>query len=131
RPTCKVEWQPQAHLNSLCGSLHYDVLHLSFNMCPMQLCNFFDVTFDVQSTITRKSDNEPDPYCNFVGNDGFVHTMTGKAMKGDILAISPWVEEDLIKSKAKIALAERCSAIEQITDQLLPHGARANQYQQS
>jgi len=57
--------------------------------------------------------------------------MTGKAMKGDILAISPWVEEDLIKSKAKIALAERRSALEQVARQLLPGGARANQYSES
>src|SRR6266566_3001272 len=121
-PSRTCEWQPQEQLNSVLGSLQDDYPHLSFNICPMQVGNFFDVTFDGQSTIPRKSDNEPDPYCNFVGNDSFVHTMTGKAMTGDILAISPWVEEDLIKSKAKIALAERRSALEQVARQLLPGG---------
>jgi hypothetical protein len=130
-PSKTCEWQPQEWLNSVLGSLQDDYPHLSFNICPMQVVNFFDVTFDGQSTITRKSDNEPDPYCNFVGNDGFVHTMTGKAMKGDILAVSPWVEEDLIRSKAEISLAERRGALEQVAQQLLPGGARANQYPES
>jgi hypothetical protein len=130
-PSKTCEWQPQEWLNSVLGSLQDDYPHLSFNICPMQVGNFFDVTFDGQSTITRKSDNEPDPYCNFVGNDGFVHTMTGKAMKGDILAVSPWVEEDLIRSKAEISLAQRRSALEQVAQQLLPGGARANQYPES
>jgi trans-aconitate methyltransferase len=130
-PSKTCEWQPQEWLNSVLGSLQDDYPHLSFNICPMQVGNFFDVTFDGQSTITRKSDNEPDPYCNFVGNDGFVHTMTGKAMKGDILAVSPWVEEDLIRSKAEISLAERRGALEQVAQQLLPGGARANQYPES
>ena len=130
-PSKMYEWQPQEWLNSVLGSIQEDYPHLSFNICPMQVGNFFDVTFDGQSTITRKSDNEPDPYCNFVGNDGFVHTMTGKAMKGDILAVSPWVEEDLIRSKAVISLAERRIALELVARELLPGGARANQYPES
>lgn len=127
-PSKACEWQPQEWLNSVLGSLQDDYPHLYLNICPMQVGNFFDVTFDGQSTITRKSDNEPDPYCNFVGNEGFVHTVTGKALKGDILAVSPWVEEDPIKSGAEMSLAERRSALEQVARQLLPGGARANQY---
>ena len=77
-PSKTYEWQPQEWLNSVLGCIQDDYPHLYFNICPMQVGNFFDVTFDGQSTITRKSGNEPDPSCNFVGNEGFVHTVTGK-----------------------------------------------------
>ena len=97
----------------------------------MQVGNFFDVTFDGQSTITQKSDREPDPYCNFVGNEGFVHTVTGKTMKGDILAVSPWVVEDPIRATPGMSLSERRKALEQVAHQLLPGGSRANQYSES
>jgi hypothetical protein len=97
----------------------------------MQVGNFFDLTFDGQSTITKKSDRDPDPYCNFVGNEGFVHTVTGKAMKGDILAVSPWVVEDPIRSTPAMSLAERRKALEQVAHELLPGGSRANQYPES
>src|SRR2546423_11966723 len=127
--TC--DWQPQEWLNAVLGSLQDDYPHLYYNICSMQVGNFFDVTFDGQSTITQKSDREPDPYCNFVGNEGFVHTVTGKAMKGDILAVSPWVVEDPIRTTAEMPLAERRKALEQVARQLLPGGARANQYQES
>lgn len=130
-PSKTCEWQPQEWLNSVLGSLQDDYPHLYLNICPMQVGNFFDVAFDGQSTITRKSDSEPDPYCNLVGNDGFVHTVTGKALKGEILAVSPWVEDDPIKSRAQMLLAERRSALEQVARQHLPGGARANQYLES
>ncbi len=130
-PSKTCEWQPQEWLNSVLGSLQGDYPHLYLNICPMQVGNFFDVTFDGQSTITRKSDNEPDPFCNFVGNDGFVHTVTGKALRGDILAVSPWVEDDPMKSRAEMSLAERRSALEQVAQQLLPGEARANQHPES
>jgi Carbon-nitrogen hydrolase len=130
-PSKTCDWQPQEWLNAVLGSLQDDYPHLHYNICSMQVGNFFDVTFDGQSSITRKSDNEPDPYCNFVGNDGFVHTVTGKAMKGDILAISPWVEEDPIRSKPNMSLSERRAALEQVNRQVLPDGSRANQYPES
>ncbi len=129
---CKTwEWQPQEWLNSVLGSLQDDYPHLHYNICPMQVGNFFDVTFDGQSTITRKSPHEPDPCCNFVGNDGFVHTVTGKPLKGEILAMSPWVVDDPIRTKPGMALAERRAALEQVARQLLPGGSRANQYRES
>ena len=93
-PSKACVWQPQEWLNSVLGSVQDDYTHLSFNVCPMQVGNFFDITFDGQSTITKKSNNDPDPALNFVGNNGFVHTITGKPFKGDILAVSPWFIED-------------------------------------
>jgi len=130
-PSKTCDWQPQEWLNSVLGSVQDDYPHLHYNVCPMQVGNFYDVTFDGQSVITKKSDRNPDPYCNFVGNDGFVHTVTGKAMKGDILAVSPWVIEDPIKTTPEMSLAERRKALEQVARQLLPGGARANQYLES
>lgn len=129
---CKTwEWQPQEWLNSVLGSLQDDYPNLYYNVCPMQVGNFFDITFDGQSSITKKSDHEPDPQCNFVGNDGFVHTVMGKALKGEFLAIAPWVVEDPRKARHEMSLAERRSALEQVSKQLLPGGSRANQYPES
>ena len=129
---CKTwEWQPQEWLNSVLGSVQDDYPNLYVNICPMQVGNFFDITFDGQSTISMKSDSEPDPACNFVGNDGFVHTVSGKSMKGKFLAISPWVVEDPGKTNPALTLAERRAALEQVARQLLPGAARANQYRES
>ncbi len=113
---CKTwEWQPQEWLNSVLGSVQDDYPNLYVNICPMQVGNFFDITFDGQSTISMKSDSEPDPACNFVGNDGFAHTVSGKSMKGKFLAISPWVVEDPGKGNPALTLG----------------AARANQYRES
>ncbi|MFL5625858.1 MAG: nitrilase-related carbon-nitrogen hydrolase [Ktedonobacteraceae bacterium] len=127
-PSKTSEWQPQEWLNSVLGSVQAQYPHLHYNICSMQVGNFFDVTFDGQSTITMKSNLEPNPCCNFVGNDGFVHTETGQPLKGEILAISPWVVDDPIKTMPGMPLAERRKILEQVAHQLLPGGARANQY---
>ena len=129
---CKTwEWQPQEWLNSVLGSVQDDYPNLYVNICPMQVGNFFDITFDGQSTISMKSDSEPDPARNFVGNEGFAHTESGKSMKGKFLAISPWVVEDPGKTNPALTLAERRAALEQVARQLLPGAARANQYRES
>jgi hypothetical protein len=130
-PSKTSDWQPQEWLNSVLGSVQEDYPHLHYNICPMQVGNFFDLTFDGQSTITKKSEHDPDPCCNFVGNEGFVHTVTGKIMKGDILAVAPWVIEDPGRSTPGMSLTERRKALEQIAHQLLPGGSRANQYPES
>ncbi|HYK87003.1 MAG TPA: nitrilase-related carbon-nitrogen hydrolase [Ktedonobacteraceae bacterium] len=130
-PSKTADWQPQEWLNAVLGCLQDDYPHLYFNVCPMQVGNFFDVTFDGQSTITMKSEREPDPCCNFIGNDGFVHTVTGKAMKGEILAVSPWIVDDPIKAAPDISLADRRASLSLAGKQLLPGGARANQYPES
>ena len=130
-PSKTSDWQPQEWLNSVLGCLQDDYPHLYFNVCPMQVGNFFDVTFDGQSTITMKSEREPDPYCNFIGNDGFVHTVTGKAMKGEILAVSPWIVDDPIKTTPGKSLADRRAILMQAGKQLLPGGARTNQYSEA
>src|SRR5205085_7472655 len=104
---CKTwEWQPQEWLNSVLGCVQDEYPNLHYNVCPMQVGNFFDLTFDGQSTITMKSAHEPDPQCNFVGNDGFVHTVTGEVLKGEILAMSPWIVEDAVKAKPGMVGAE-------------------------
>lgn len=130
-PSKTCEWQPQEWLNAVLGCVQDDYPHVYFNICPMQVGNFFDISFDGQASITRKGDCEPDPYCNFVGNDGFVHTVTGKPMKGEILAMAPWVVEDPIHTSPAMPLAERRAALHQVARQLLPGGARANQYPES
>ena len=130
--SCKNwEWRPQEWLNSVLGSLQDDYPNLYFNVCPMQVGNFFDVTFDGQSSITKKSDHEPDPQCNFVGNDGFVHTVTGKKLKGEFLAMAPWIVEDPVKSDPGKSVAERRALLEQVGTQLLPGASQANQYRES
>ena len=123
-----ADWQPQEWLNSVLGCLQDEYPHLYFNICPMQVGNFFDLAFDGQSTITQKSERDPNPYCNFVGNEGFVHTVTGAALKGEILAMAPWVVEDPIREMPNLSVAERRAALMQVGKQLLPGGARANQY---
>ncbi|HEU0003181.1 MAG TPA: carbon-nitrogen hydrolase family protein [Ktedonobacteraceae bacterium] len=129
---CKSwEWQPQEWLNAVLGSLQEEYTHLYVNVCPMQVGNFFDITFDGQSTISMKCDTEPDPACNFVGNDGFAHTVSGEPMKGKFLAMSPWVIEDPGRANPTLSLAERRAALEQVAKQLLPGAARANQYRES
>jgi predicted amidohydrolase len=96
-PSQTYEWQPQEWLNSVLGSVQAEYPNLMFNVCPMQVGNFFDITFDGQSTITMKSPESPDPRLNFVGNDGFYHTVTGQTFTGRVLALAPWAS----------ALAER------------------------
>ncbi|HLH61897.1 MAG TPA: carbon-nitrogen hydrolase family protein [Ktedonobacteraceae bacterium] len=129
---CKTwAWQPQEWLNSVLGSVQNDYPNLYYNVCAMQVGNFYDIPFDGQSTITMKSEYEPDPQCNFVGNEGFVHTVTGRSMTGAILAMSPWVVEDPIRAKPGLTLEERRTVLEQVGRQLLPGGPRANQYCES
>ncbi len=129
---CKTwEWQPQEWLNSVLGSVQDEYANLYANVCPMQVGNFFDIAFDGQSTISIKSDAEPDPNCNFVGNDGFTHTVSGKPMKGKFLAMSPWVVDDPGKANPALSLAERRATLEHVAKQLLPGAARANQYRES
>ncbi len=129
---CKTwEWQPQEWLNAVLGSLQDEYSNLYVNICPMQVGNFFDISLDGQSTISIKSDAEPDPACNFVGNEGFRHTVSGKPMKGKFLAMSPWVVDDPVSSNPTLSLAERRTALERVAKQLLPGGARANQYCES
>lgn len=56
----------------------------------MQVGNFFDITFDGQSTIAQASTDLPADVDNFVGNAGFVHTVTGQPLTGKILAVAPY-----------------------------------------
>ncbi len=130
-PCASWEWQPQEWLNSVLGSLQDDYPNLLYNVCPMQVGNFFDIAFDGQSTISMKSDSDPDPAINFVGNDGFTHTKTGRPLKGTFLAMAPWVEDDPLKAEPGLTLAERRSRLERVARELLPGKTRANQYKES
>lgn len=127
-PSATCEWQPQEWLNSVLGSLQDEYPHLLYNVCPMQVGNFFDIIFDGQSTITMKSDCPPEPHCNFVGNDGFYHTATGKPFKGRVLALSSWAAPDPALTDSTLSLAERRALLTSFGKQLRPGGARANQY---
>lgn len=129
---CKSwEWQPQEWLNSVLGCLQDDYPNLTYNVCPMQVGNFFDIAFDGQSTITMKSGDAPDPSCNFVGNDGFTHTVTGKAMTSRFLAMSPWMVEDPGVRNPGLSLVERRAGLERVARQLLPGDERANEYREA
>ena len=127
-PSKTWEWQPQEWLNSVLGSLQDDYPNLMFNVCPMQVGNFFDILFDGQSTITMKDDCELDPQCNFVGNEGFYHTVTKKPFKGRVLALSPWAADDPARSDPSLSLAARREILTRFGKQLLPGGSLANQY---
>lgn len=127
-PSQTCEWQPQEWLNSVLGSVQAEYANLTFNVCPMQVGNFFDITFDGQSTITMKSDDPPDPRCNFVGNDGFYHTATGQPFTGRVLALAPWSANDPRQNNPARALSERRAELALVSKQLQPGGARANQY---
>lgn len=125
-PTC--EWQPQEWLNSVLGSLQDEYSNLTFNVCPMQVGNFFDLVFDGQSTITMKGDETPDPQCNFVGNEGFYHTGTHQPLTGRVLALAPWAADDPLLNDPQLSLAERRELLARFGKQLLPGASRANQY---
>ncbi len=127
-PCKEWDWQPQEWLNSVLGSLQDDYPNLMYNICPMQVGNFFDIIFDGQSTITMKSDCDPDPQRNFVGNEGFYHTVTKKPLKGQILALAPWAANDPACGDPALSLAERRETLVRLGKQLLPGGSLANQY---
>ena len=40
-PSKECTWQPQEWLNSVLGSVQEDYTHLAYNVCPMQVGNFF------------------------------------------------------------------------------------------
>lgn len=130
-PSQACLWQPQEWLNAVLGSLQDDYTHLHYNVCPMQVGNFFDLTFDGQSTITGKSNNDPDSSRNFVGNEDFIHTMTGKPLKGDILAVSSWFMQDPGHTDPRLSLEQRRTLLTQAGKQLLPGGKHANKFPES
>jgi predicted amidohydrolase len=129
-PSLLCDWQPQEWLNSVLGSVQAGYPHLQANVCAMQTGNFFDVTFDGQSTIIRKGEDIPNAVDNFVGNAGFVHTVTGEAMRGQLLAVAPWVVDDPITRDPTLTLAQRRAELHAIGRQLLPGGARAGQFRE-
>ncbi len=130
-PSVTYEWQPQEWLNAVLGSLQDEYTHLMYNVCPMQVGNFFDISFDGQSTITKKSDKNPDSMRNFVGNDGFVHTVTGKVLRGEILAVSPWYCDDPGNAAPHLSVQQRRNLLMHAGKQLLPGGVNANAYPES
>ena len=97
----------------------------------MHYGNLFDITFYGQSTISEKSYTEPDPASNFVGYDGFTHTVWGKSMKGKFLAMARWVVDVPGGANPALSLAERRAALHGVAKQLLPGAVRANQYRES
>ncbi|MBA3825270.1 MAG: hypothetical protein H0X24_15395, partial [Ktedonobacterales bacterium] len=129
-PSQTCDWQPQEWLNSVLGSVQAHYPHLQANVCAMQTGNFFDVTFDGQSTITHKGEDIPNAVDNFVGNSGFFHTVTGEAMRGQLLAVAPWVVEDPLTRDPSLTLAQRRAALHAVGQQLLPGGARAGQFRE-
>lgn len=128
-PSKSWEWQPQEWLNSVLGSVQEEYPSLQYNICAMQVGNFFDTTFDGQSTITAKGPEEPD--LNFVGNEGFYHTVTGQPLKGKLLAVSPWAIEDPGRSDPSLSLSERRNWLQGYGRQLCAGGEHANQYRES
>lgn len=52
-------------------------------------------------------------------------------MKGEFLALSPWVVDDPLKTNPTMSVSERRAILEHVGKQLLPGAARANQYRES
>jgi predicted amidohydrolase len=129
-PSKTWAWQPQEWLNSVLGSVQPEYPHLQANVCAMQTGNFFDITFDGQSTIVQKGDNSPQDVDNFVGNSGFVHTVTGQTMTGRLLAVAPWVIDDPLTRDPSLTLAERRAQLHAVGQQLLPGQPRAGQFRE-
>jgi predicted amidohydrolase len=129
-PSKTCDWQPQEWLNAVLGSVQEDYPHLHANICAMQTGNFFDVTFDGQSSITQAGPDIPNPVDNFVGNDGFIHTVTGRQMTGSMLAVAPWVVPDPLLRDAALDLAARRHALHTAGVQLLPGAPRAGQFRE-
>lgn len=129
-PSQTCDWQPQEWLNAVLGSVQNDYPHIQANVCAMQTGNFFDVTFDGQSSITHKSATSPRDVDNFVGNSGFIHTVTGQKMTGELLAVAPWVVPDPGVTDPALDLAARRARLHAVGKQLLPGGLRAGQFRE-
>ncbi|HKV84593.1 MAG TPA: nitrilase-related carbon-nitrogen hydrolase [Ktedonobacterales bacterium] len=135
-PSATCDWQPAEWLNSVLGSIQPEYPHLRYNICAMQTGNFFDLTFDGQSTIKAKpaATSGPAPHARgvpFVGVDEWVHTVTGEPLVGEFLAASPWVADDPVVADPSLSLDERWRRLRALADELLPGGKRANQYRES
>lgn len=130
-PGAGHEWQPAEWLNSVLGSIQPIYPHLRYNVCPMQTGNFFDIPFDGQSTITARADAAPTTPHAFVGVDEYIHTVTRDPLLGRFLAVSPWIVDDPAVAEPALSLAARRARLHAIGKELLPGGARANQYRES
>ncbi|WIG59414.1 MAG: hypothetical protein OJF49_002161 [Ktedonobacterales bacterium] len=130
-PGAGHEWQPAEWLNSVLGSIQPRYPHLRYNVCPMQTGNFFDISFDGQSTITARADTPPAIPHAFVGVDDYTHTVTGEPLLGQFLAVSPWVVDDPAVAEPALSLVERRARLRATSKELLSGGTRANQYRES
>lgn len=124
-------WQPEEWLNSVLGSIQPEYLNLRYNVCAMQTGNLVDLPFDGQSSITSRDAAPPQPGHAFVGVDSPISTPTGAPLTGGFLAVSPWVEDDPITTDPTLTLEQRRARLAEIGRELLPSGARANQYRES
>ncbi len=130
-PSRTCDWQPQEWLGSVLGSVQPEYPHLRANLCAMQTGMFFDIVFDGQSTITIAGPDIPRVVDNFVGNSGFIHTVSGKPLTGQMLAIAPWVIPDPVLNTPDLALAERRALLGAAARELLPGGSRAGAFRES
>ncbi len=133
-PGSRSDWQPAEWLGSVLGSIQPTFPNLRYNVCAMQTGNFFDLSFDGQSSITAESDTPPDPTDRertFVGVDTYLNTDTGETLFGKMLAVSPWVEPDFDTGEPRLTLSERRARLAAVGRQLLPGGRCANQHVES
>lgn len=108
--SARNNWQPAEWLGSVLGSIQPAYPNLRYNVCAMQTGNFFDVTFDGQSSITSKSGTPSDPRDRertFIGIDAYVHPDTGEPLLGTMLAVSPWIAPDPVVAESELRLEER------------------------
>ena len=133
-PSKTHDWQPAEWLNSVLGSIQPAYVHLCHNVCAMQTGNFFDISFDGQSTITTRDSTLPDPADRergFVGVDDYRDTRTQEPLSGRMLAVAPWVVADPIEEYPDLTLGKRRERLAAVARELRPGGSRAGQYRES
>jgi predicted amidohydrolase len=127
-------WQPEEWLVSVLGSIQPKYRNLRYNVCAMQTGNLYEIPFDGQSSITAQRDEalpKPAPNRRLIGVDEHAHPTTGESLLGEFLAVAPWVMDDPVVHDPTLSLQERRKRLAEMSVDLLPPGARANQYREA
>lgn len=137
-PSATSDWQPAEWLDSVLGSIQPMYPSLRYNVCAMQIGNFFDIIFDGQSSVTARDATPPgaqaeplDPSRTFVGVAAHRRAASGEPLVGEFVALAPWVAPDPVVADPTLTLADRRARLAARGRELLPGGAHANAYRES